>query len=114
MSEMNDCPLCGILDGSEPGTIIARDDEKRMALIKSIRPESTVHWLAVPYEHVGSTRQLEAENASRFLELVEFAVDQTQAMIEHEPQLERGFTLKIHFGSFETLEHPKLHVLAME
>jgi len=106
--------MCGILDGNEPGTIIARDDEKRMALIQSLHPESTVHWLAVPYEHIGSTRQFEAMYGTRFLELVEFAVDNAQAMMVDEPALQQGFTLKIHFGSFETIEHPKLHVLAME
>lgn len=114
MSESTDCAFCDILNGDAPGTIIVRDDEKRMALIQSLRPESAVHWLAVPFEHVDGTRKFEAANSDRFLELVEFAIDHTQAMAEHEAQLQRGFTIKMHFGSFETVEHPKLHVLAME
>ncbi len=114
MSESNECAFCDILHGDAPGTIIVRDDEKRMALIKSLRPESAVHWLAVPFEHVDGTRKFEAAKGDRFLELVEFAIDHAQAMTEQEPELQRGFTIKMHFGSFETIEHPKLHVLAME
>ena len=114
MSESSDCVFCDILRGDAPGTILVRDDEKRMALIKSRHPESAIHWLAVPFEHVDGTRKFEAANGDRFLDLVEFAIDHTQAMTQNEPQLQRGFTIKIHFGSYETIEHPKLHILAVE
>jgi histidine triad (HIT) family protein len=114
MSETTGCPFCDILEGKAPGTIIARDDEKRMALIKNIHPESAVHWLAVPYEHKESTEKLQAMEGTRFLELVEFALESTKAAVEDEPLLEKGFSMKIHFGSFETIAHPKLHILAME
>lgn len=109
-----DCPFCGILAGSEVGTVIARDDERGFALIQSIHPESAVHWLAVPVEHVAGTEALEKDNGRRFLELMEFAVNEVRARREEQPYLYRGFTIKMHFGSFETIEHAKLHVLAAE
>ena len=108
------CPFCGILSGSEPGTVVARDDAKQFAIIKSIHPESVVHWLAIPFEHNDSTEGYEAENAQRFIELFEWSVAQTKQLMGDEPHLERGFTLKTHFGSFETVPHPKIHILAME
>ena len=110
------CPFCAILSGEEPGTIIARDDDKRFAIIKSIHPESVVHWLAVPFEHEDSTEVFEAANGRRFVELFEWAMEQAKAPValEQEPRLIQGFTLKTHFGSFESVPHPKIHILAVE
>lgn len=110
----DECPFCAILAGTSPGTVIARDDARGFALIQSIHPESIVHWLAVPLEHVAGTETLEHESGKRFLELMEFACEQVRAHRDDVPQLYRGFTIKMHFGSYETIEHAKLHVLAAE
>mgnify|MGYP003383695530 CR=1 FL=1 len=109
-----DCPFCGILSGNEPGKIIARDDEQRFAIIQSIHPESVVHWLAVPYEHIDSTEDFEQQHGKRFAQLFEYAVDRAKAAAADYPYLERGFTLKTHIGSFETVPHAKIHILAVE
>jgi diadenosine tetraphosphate (Ap4A) HIT family hydrolase len=109
-----DCPFCAILRGDAPGEVYARDNNHGFALIQSIHPESEVHWLAVPLEHVASTEELEMMNRDRFLELVEFAVKQARALSDQHPRLEAGFTVKMHFGAFETVPHAKLHVLAVE
>ncbi|MFO7632356.1 MAG: hypothetical protein R6W76_07450 [Caldilinea sp.] len=114
VQSITSCPFCGILNGVEPGTIIARDDVKQFAIIKSIHPESVVHWLAVPFEHMESTEVYEGQNSARFIELFDWAVTQAKLLMVDEPHLERGFTLKTHFGSFETISHPKIHILAME
>ena len=108
------CPFCGILKGEEPGTIIARDDSKGFAIIKSIHPESVVHWLAVPFEHVDSTEEFEQQDEKRFVDLFEWAVVQAKKASAKEPHLVKGFTLKTHFGSFETIGHAKIHILAAE
>jgi histidine triad (HIT) family protein len=109
-----ECPFCDILNGSAPGKVIARDEERGFALIESIHPESVVHWLAVPVEHVPSTEVMEQAEGSRFLQLFEFAITQVKAQREEIPQLYQGFTIKIHFGSYESVPHAKLHVLATE
>ena len=109
-----DCPFCAILSGDAPGNVISRDDAKVFALIQSIHPESEVHWLAIPVEHVGSIEELEKNNSTRFLELVQFAVKEAQRHAPEHPRLESGFTLKMHFGAFESVPHAKLHVLAVE
>lgn len=109
-----DCPFCAILRGDAPGEVLARDEARGFALITSIHPESTVHWLAVPVEHVDSTEVMEKDQSKRFLELFEFAVTQAKFHREERPELYRGFTIKMHFGSYETVPHAKLHVLAAE
>lgn len=108
------CPFCAILDGAASGDIIARDDARGFALIRSIHPESAIHWLAVPIQHVESTEVMELQEGKRFLDLFEFAVTQAKAHREERPELYRGFTIKMHFGSFETVPHAKLHILAAE
>jgi histidine triad (HIT) family protein len=109
-----ECPFCDILNGDAPGKIIARDEGRGFALIESIHPESVVHWLAIPTEHVPCTEVLEQGDGQRFLELFEFAVKQVREQREEIPQLYQGFTIKIHFGSYESVPHAKLHVLGTE
>jgi histidine triad (HIT) family protein len=110
----HDCPFCAVLSGEAPGTIIARDETLGFAIIKSIHPESTVHWLAMPIAHVDSTEGFEQQAGDRFLQLMEYAVNAAKRATATVPELERGFTLKTHFGSFETVPHAKIHILAME
>ena len=109
-----DCPFCAILSGDAPGTIIARDDSRGFALIQSIHPESIVHWMAMPLEHVASTEELEQLNSERFLQLIDFAIQQAKEQAGEHPDLQGGYTLKFHFGAFETVPHSKVHVLAVE
>jgi histidine triad (HIT) family protein len=108
------CPFCAILSGEEPGVILDRNDELQFALIKSIHPEASVHLLAIPTQHVGSTEALEAENREMFLQLVDYAISQGHALVDDFPKLQQGFTLKMHFGSYESVPHAKLHILGME
>lgn len=113
-TNIEDSPFVAILAGEEPDAILARDDTKHFALVKSLHPEGAIHWLAIPYEPIASIEELEKTNKARFLELVEFAITQTQALAEQYPLLERGFTIKFHFGGYETVPHAKLHVLSVE
>lgn len=103
-----------ILRGQEPGNIIVKDDQKKIAIIESIEPEAAVHWLAVPYEEGLGTAEMEREDKERFLELIDFAITQTKALSDHYPHLKNGFSIKFHVGSFETISHPKLHILSSE
>lgn len=108
------CPFCAILSGEESEALIAKDEEKRLALVKSIHPESSVHWRAVPYEHITTTEELEGSIQERFSELVNFAVEKTKALATDNPVLGSGFTLKMHIGTYETTPHAKPHVMSVE
>ena len=106
--------FAAIISGEQPGTVIVQDDEKRIALIECIEPEAAVHWLAVPYEYGYGTEELERDDQDRFLDLVDFAITQTKALIPNYPILDNGFSVKFHVGSYETIPHPKLHILSTE
>lgn len=107
-------PFTAIISGEQEGTIVTQDDEKQLALIECLEPEAAVHWLAVPYEYGYGTEELEQEHSSRFLELVDFALNETKALAEEYPILGNGFTIKFHVGAFETIPHAKLHILSIE
>ncbi len=107
-------PFTLILDGSEPGELIARDDEKQFALIASLEPEAAIHWIALPFDGGYSTEQMESEDNERFRALIDWTIRQAKANIESYPELAKGFTIKMHFGAYETVPHAKLHVLSSE
>lgn len=111
---MDDCTFCQILSGEKPGVIIARDETRRLAIIENIHPEGAVHWLALPYEHFDSTEALQRHSQERFLELLSFAIDQTRRYTPDYPALRPGFSLKLHMGNYESMPHPKLHILSVE
>lgn len=113
-NEQGTSPFVAILKGEEPGTIIARDDERRFALIQSLHPEGAIHWLAIPFEEVASIEVLEQSDRERFLDLVDFAITQAKAQIEEYPELQNGFTIKFHVGAYETIPHAKLHIVSVE
>lgn len=107
-------PFTAILRGDEPGEIIARDDIRRFAIIESLEPEAAIHWIVVPFEAGESTEQFAQSNPKRFLDLVEYAIEQTQSRSSEFPALAGGFTMKVHFGAYETVPHAKLHILSAE
>jgi histidine triad (HIT) family protein len=107
-------PFVGILEGKDPGDVIARDDEKRFAIITSLEPEAAVHWLVLPYESGYTTEEFEANEPDRFIDLIHYAINETKARVEEHPELRAGFTLKFHCGAYETIRHAKVHVLSVE
>ena len=109
-----DSPFTAILRGEEPGTVIARDNARRFAIIASMEPEAAVHWLAVPFEAGQSTEQMQHDNRERFLQLIDHAINESKARVRDYAELERGFTIKFHLGAYETVPHAKLHILSAE
>ncbi len=103
-----------ILAGMEPGKIVARNDEKRFAIIQNIHPEGAIHWMAVPFEYYETTEAMIQADPTRFAELVQFAIAEAHAHEEEYPQLGYGFTVKFHFGAYETVTHAKVHLLSVE
>ena len=110
----NDSPFAAVLRGDAPGTIIARDDDKQLAIITSLEPEAAVHGLALPFESGQSTEEMEHTDRERFLQLLDFAISETKARAGEHPELDGGFTIKFHLGGYETIPHAKLHILSAE
>ncbi|MCA9959215.1 MAG: hypothetical protein R3E31_15565 [Chloroflexota bacterium] len=111
---IDESPFVSVLNGTAPGTIIVRDDTAKFAIIESVQPEAAIHWLAIPFEPIPSIEELETHNRARFLDLLNFAINQTKALTDKYENLGNGFTIKFHLGAFETIPHAKLHILSCE
>jgi histidine triad (HIT) family protein len=109
-----DSPFAAILRGDAPGDVIARDDERRFALIASLEPEAAIHWIALPFEPGQSTEEMERNDRERFLQLMDYAISEAKARVGEHPELSQGFTIKFHLGAYETIPHAKLHILSAE
>lgn len=103
-----------ILSGMEPGKVVARDDEKQFAIIQDKHPEGAIHWLIVPFEYYATTEEMICDRPDRFAALVRFAVSEAQKLTDEYPALEHGYTIKFHFGAYESLTHAKIHLLSIE
>ena len=68
-----------------------------VAIIKGIKPGTIIH-----------------KDDDKSFALINYAINTTKAQAEEHPILQQGFTIKFHCGAFETIEHPKLHVLSTE
>ena len=68
----------------------------------------------MPYEYDYGIEEMKQQDRNRFLDLVDYAIAQTRVLSEEYPQLNNGFTVKFHIGSFETIPHAKLHILSTE
>lgn len=110
----NHSPFADILQGKQAGTVIARDDAQRFAIIASLEPEAAVHWLAIPFESGFSTEEMKHSQGERFLALLDYALAETKARIDDYPELSTGFTVKFHCGAYETIPHAKFHILSIE
>src|SRR2546423_15103540 len=59
------CIFCRLLDGSEPASLVYRDD--RCAVFMDIVPVNPGHMLVVPNEHAPSMADLDAEMAAHLM-----------------------------------------------
>lgn len=113
-STQEESPFAAILRGEQPGTVIARDDGQRFAIIASLEPEAAIHWLAVPFESGYSTEDMKRVEGERFLALLDYALSETKSRVAEHPELANGFTVKFHCGAYETVPHAKFHILSIE
>ena len=58
---MTDCIFCKIINGEIPSDIIYEDD--KVIAFNDVNPQSPVHFLVVPKEHIGSANDLDKDNA---------------------------------------------------
>lgn len=56
------CPFCRIASKEAPATLVYEDD--RVLAFRDLRPQSPVHVLAIPREHITSLAEATEEHAS--------------------------------------------------
>lgn len=104
---MSDCIFCKIIAG-EINSVCLYEDEYVYAF-KDINPQTPVHFLVIPKEHISSMNEVSAENsliAAKCLEAI--------AKITQDLELETGYRVISNCGADagQTVFHLHFHVLA--
>ena len=104
---MNDCIFCKIANGEIPTDKIY-EDEKVVAFY-DIDPQSPVHFLVVPKEHISSIKEIDESNVSIishiFLVIKKIATDNGLD--------EKGYRIVNNCGEYggQTVDHLHFHIL---
>mgnify|MGYP000960403627 FL=1 len=104
---MNDCIFCKIANGEIPTDKIY-EDEKVVAFY-DIDPQSPVHFLVIPKEHISSIKEIDESNVSIishiFLVIKKIATDNGLD--------EKGYRIVNNCGEYggQTVDHLHFHIL---
>lgn len=101
----NDCLFCRIVKKEIPATIVAED--QHCVAFRDINPQSPVHILVIPREHVASLN--DAKDATMIGRLTLFAAQ----LAKSEGLAERGYRTVINTNADagQTVFHVHLHLL---
>ncbi|MCF6466521.1 histidine triad nucleotide-binding protein [Clostridium sp. Cult2] len=104
---MSDCIFCKIINKEIPSEIIYEDD--KVIAFKDVNPQSPIHFLVIPKEHIESSNYIDDENSSLighiFLTIKDLAKKQG---IDQD-----GYRIVNNCGAFggQTVSHIHFHVL---
>lgn len=104
---MSDCVFCKIVNGEIPSKIIYEDD--KVIAFDDIDPQSPIHFLVIPKEHISSVKELNDSNknivAHAFLVINKLCIEKGIS--------EKGYRIVNNCGEFgcQTVPHLHFHVL---
>lgn len=100
------CIFCRIVDGSIPSEAVYQDD--KVYAFADLHPQSPVHVLVVPREHIGSLADTDKEDRTILGHLLWAA-----AAIARQQGLVKGYRVVINSGADggQTVDHLHLHLL---
>jgi len=104
---MENCIFCMIAEGKIPSDKVYEDDT--VLAFRDINPQTPVHILVIPKEHIGSIGEVDETNshiAAKCLEAI--------AKIARQEKLEKGFRVISNCGedAGQTVHHLHFHILA--
>jgi histidine triad (HIT) family protein len=101
-----DCLFCKIVEGTIPSQAVYRDEH--CYAFGDINPQSPVHFLVVPREHIQSTAEAGEHHAELLGRLL-----LTGAQIARDKGLGNGYRVVINTGKDggQTVDHLHIHIL---
>ena len=103
----DDCLFCKIIKGDIHADIVGQSEHT--LAFRDINPQSPVHVLIIPKEHIASCRDLNEENIHYLSEIASLAQE-----VAHEEKItEDGYRWVINTGNNggQTVDHIHLHLL---
>jgi histidine triad (HIT) family protein len=103
----DECIFCRIVDGTEPASIVYRDDD--VVAFEDIRPVAPVHILLIPTKHIPNMRYIDASNETVLTTLFHAA----NRLAKEKGIDEAGYRININTGpnGGQTVYHLHLHLL---
>jgi histidine triad (HIT) family protein len=100
------CIFCKIVDGSIPSEAVYKDE--KCYAFADLHPQSPVHILVVPREHIGSLADTDKEDRATLGHLLWAAAE-----IARQKGLAKGFRVVVNSGEDggQTVDHLHLHLL---
>lgn len=104
---MSDCIFCKIAKGEIPSDIIYQDD--KVIAFNDIDPQSPVHFLVIPKEHIPSIQYIDEENVS----IISHIVLVINEIAKEKGLGKDGFRIVNNCGEYggQTVGHLHFHVL---
>jgi histidine triad (HIT) family protein len=103
---MDNCVFCKIIDGSIPSNKVYEDD--KMLAFHDIQPETPVHIVMIPKEHITSVDEVNAENSGVIAHIFSKAGE-----IAASVGLENGYRIVTNCGpdAGQTVFHIHFHLM---
>lgn len=104
---MSDCIFCKIANGEIPADKIYEDD--KVIVFNDINPQSPVHFLVIPKEHISSIKEIDENNVS----IISHIVLIIKKIAKEKGLDEKGYRIINNCGEYggQTVEHLHFHVL---
>jgi histidine triad (HIT) family protein len=104
---MSDCIFCKIAHGEIPADKIYEDD--KVIVFNDINPQSPVHFLVIPKEHISSIKEIDENNVS----IISHIVLIIKKIAKEKGLDEKGYRIINNCGEYggQTVEHLHFHVL---
>ena len=104
---MEDCLFCKIAAGEIPSTCLYDDDG--VFAFRDINPQTPVHFLVIPKEHVSGVSAIDAGNSA----LVAKCFEVIAKLAAQEPELAGGYRVISNCGddAGQTVHHLHFHVM---
>lgn len=104
---MSDCIFCKIANREIPSDIIYEDD--KVIAFNDIDPQSPVHFLVIPKEHISSIKNIDGDSAS----LISHVVLVINKIAKEKGLAEKGYRIVNNCGEHggQTVAHLHFHVL---
>ncbi len=105
---MNNCIFCKIANKKLPSDIIYEDD--KVVAFNDVNPQSPIHFLVIPKEHISSANHLNEENVS----IVSHIFLVINKLVKERGLGKKGYRIINNCGELggQTVNHIHFHVLS--
>lgn len=102
-----DCIFCKIVKKEIPASVVYEDE--KILMFNDLNPETPIHFLVIPKEHIASVNELNACNS----DVISHIFTKINEVSQNIKELENGYRIVTNCGenAGQTVKHLHFHVL---